>query len=1363
VTEETPQAPRALSSRRRRLAIWLGGSAAALLAVFVLVVFVLPTPVARYVIESQLEELGIRHDGIDTVEIDLWNSQVHAGPVRFHSGEADQGQIGETGFDYSFGALFEGRAFIQTFRLSGVDLRITRLEDGAIEVNGVNLQQLGGGEAEEEVAAETPAEEEGEGFGFGVESFEFTDSQLVFQDVSGGILTIELEQLTLDRLQTWTPEQPTAFSLTGRLNDMVLNFDGTVTPLADPLLVTFHSRVQGITLERISRFIGPTGLAREEGEVSTDVSYDYAIYKDGRIDGSVEGTYSFQGFEIATAEGDTVSLPEAVLKIGMSQALKADGSVTAQGEAKLTGAPLAVSSSTGDSLRIGSLDFSIEELDFAKGTETRRRLLGGDEAPAGAGAKTGRVPTIVDLMIGWARELGTEVLNHQLDIHGEPSLVLKDGEIRLAARDGDPGHQVRFDSLSVDLGEVVTEAFDLGVEVSSPLEAVIAGLSHATGDGRISTAADELRLSSDAVRFDASVEETALVFDLALALRRISASGTDSGSVNVESLTLTTPQYTIRETPTDQVAEGDVSATFQALSASLTGPDGATRFQSSGLSVALAPFSLAGKQGEAARFGGSLEIQDITLNREGESPLDLSLATARSDFDQFQVAPLTAEAAFEGGVTTRLSDLRLASGVPGQTMTFELASLENVLEGLSAGGFDSETPQVALASRTTLSDLKAQLNLAEDAGAESLDLELAALENVLEGLNASGFTGDDPQLSLASRTTLSDLKAELSLPAGAAAETVNLQLTSLENELEGLDARGFTGETPQVSLASRTTLSDLKAELSLPDGAAAETVNLQLTSLENELEGLDARGFTGADPQLSLASRTTLNDLKAQLSLPGGESAEAALASFEAPLSEIALDGDRVSAKGALEFSGFSAASQGELPQSLDIASLSITGLSGDSAEGATAGSIALGEVVAKLALPGAADETADEVTPAAGEAATAEAPPEGPKESPVAGLDRRFAVDSFSVAPGSRIEITDNSVEPPLQANIRVERLTAGPIDTAAPETRTDLTLALTANENSKVELQGWAAPLKARPDFELASNIEGLSLTALSPYAAKAVGVNVESGALTAKADARAAESALGGKIDLRINDLFVTPLTEAEAEKLKAEIGLPVGFAVSILKNRDGVIAFGLPLSGTVEDPQVDYSEAINKAISGAMASVFPTNWFGPDGNTFKMQPAVFAPGTSELTLEGMEVADEMGELFTEKPGISIRACGRAGRADLVALRDDVPEGEGDTVMPAGAPAADAPASGPDAAPQDGAPQDAATAALPPATEKDIAAPNDQEIQALLALATERGLAVRKYLEAKHGVDPGKIPECRTAYSIEDGKPPRAEFQF
>ncbi len=1208
----TPSPPKA--SRRRRLATRLGIGAGALLVLFVLVVFVLPTPLARYVIESQLEDLGIQHDGIDTVDIDLWNSEVRAGPVTFRSGEAQDGQIGETGFDYSFGELFEGHAFVQTFYLRGVDIYVARLENGAIEINGINLQDLAASDAES--AAPEEEEEEGAGFGYGGESFEFSDSRLVFEDLSGGTLTMELDRLTLERLRSWTPEEPTSFTFEGRLNEIEISLDGTIVPLGDPLEFTLNSRTKGITLDRVARFIGPTGLARQSGSVDSEVSYDYEIHRDGRVAGTVDGSYRFNGFDVATETGETVSLDEAILKVDLIQELRPDGSASARGQLNLTGGRLLFSNQPGDALEVGALEFTLDSLDLEKGAEKRERLWQAVEAAEASASEA--APSIVELLIGWARKLGQDALLHHLSLDAQPAVTLQEVLLRTAARDGQPSQELRFDEASLRLGDVASEAFNAGWRAKGALDTVISGLRVALQDGSAEATLAALRVDSQAIDFNVTRQETKLVFDLAVGLEKLAAKDGRGGALDLSRLSLATDGFEIGETAEREDASGPVALGLEGLAATLTGEDGDLALRGESLALNLSPLTLAGKQGEAGRVTGSLELKGLSLERDGETPLTFSLAETRSELQDISVAPLDAQAVVEGGLATSLSGIALTAGKDTEAVSLSLETLENQVTGLRAAGFDSETPSVTLANETGLS-------------------------------------------------------------------------------------------------------------------------------------GLTAR-----------------------LPLPGGESVEATVASLQAPLSELGYSEGNVLAKGAVEVSGIAARTGGEAAQTLDLASLSIAGLDGDSAQGVAVERIALGRLDAKLALPlpgraaAATTETAD-ATPAPAETGTQPEAGTEPAatESGAAGpprFDRQFKLGEFTLAPGSTVEITDRSVEPPLQASVTLEELKAGPIDTAAPETHTDLALALSVNEASKIRLQGWAAPLKAKPDFELTSDVEGLALPVLSSYAAKATGMNIESGDLFAGITAKSAAGDLDGAIDLKIDDLFVTPLDDEQAEKLKADIGLPVGFAVSILKDSEGVIAFNLPLGGTVEAPEVDYSEAVDKAISGAMASVFPTNWFGPDGNTFEMQPAPFAPGTAELTAAGMEVADQMGDIFANKPGISIRACGRAGRADLVALRggdpEDLPELSDDTVVPAGAPA-DRDSS------EAEVPAEAVAALQPPdkgiAPAMDVAAPSDQEVEALLGLATERGTAVRKYLEAKYGIAPDQIPECRTAYSIEDGKPPRAEFQF
>ena len=87
-----------------------------------LVVFVLPSPIARYVVSRQLDSLGISHQGDETIVVDLWNRQAHIGPMELSAGEEEPAKIGMVDVTYSLANIFKGRALIETFTLSGIDI-----------------------------------------------------------------------------------------------------------------------------------------------------------------------------------------------------------------------------------------------------------------------------------------------------------------------------------------------------------------------------------------------------------------------------------------------------------------------------------------------------------------------------------------------------------------------------------------------------------------------------------------------------------------------------------------------------------------------------------------------------------------------------------------------------------------------------------------------------------------------------------------------------------------------------------------------------------------------------------------------------------------------------------------------------------------------------------------------------------------------------------------------------------------------------------------------------------------------------------------------------------------------------------------
>ncbi len=187
------------------------------------------------------------------------------------------------------------------------------------------------------------------------------------------MVTIDLERLTLEGLRSWAPDEPTAFTLEGWVNEMQLSLDGTLLSLHEPLRVTLNSRINDITIDRIARFVGPTGLEREGGSVDSEVHYDFTIHGDGRVEGTVDGVYNFADFEIATAAGETATLGKAVLQVDLEQERLADGSFAAAGRLRLEAAPVSFSDAAGDSMEVASLELIFGDLDPSERDSSPRR------------------------------------------------------------------------------------------------------------------------------------------------------------------------------------------------------------------------------------------------------------------------------------------------------------------------------------------------------------------------------------------------------------------------------------------------------------------------------------------------------------------------------------------------------------------------------------------------------------------------------------------------------------------------------------------------------------------------------------------------------------------------------------------------------------------------------------------------------------------------------------------------------------------------------------------------------------------------------------------------------------------------------
>ena len=311
-----------MSKRKRLAAIVL----VALVLLGLMVSFA-PRYIARHLVASQLDELGIEYQGVDTLNINPWTREVWLGPVRLGSGSDDPAQLGELGLSFRLKPLVNRRVSFDRVLLRGVDIVVTRGQDGEVALNGIPLSRfISPPEAQVEVAVEAPA------WGAGAEVIELRDSRLIFVDRRRGDLEVEVERLTLREFETWKPDRPGLFELVAKVNDVQLNWSGEARPFADNVTLSIDSRTQDASLPKIMRFTGPWGLDRREGSYDAALKYEMTLFDSGRIEGHTQGSLGIEAVDYQRSGDFELKLERADLELDVRYSLSESGDFAMQGQ-----------------------------------------------------------------------------------------------------------------------------------------------------------------------------------------------------------------------------------------------------------------------------------------------------------------------------------------------------------------------------------------------------------------------------------------------------------------------------------------------------------------------------------------------------------------------------------------------------------------------------------------------------------------------------------------------------------------------------------------------------------------------------------------------------------------------------------------------------------------------------------------------------------------------------------------------------------------------------------------------------------------------------------------------------------------------
>jgi outer membrane protein OmpA-like peptidoglycan-associated protein len=335
-------------------------------------------------------------------------------------------------------------------------------------------------------------------------------------------------------------------------------------------------------------------------------------------------------------------------------------------------------------------------------------------------------------------------------------------------------------------------------------------------------------------------------------------------------------------------------------------------------------------------------------------------------------------------------------------------------------------------------------------------------------------------------------------------------------------------------------------------------------------------------------------------------------------------------------------------PTFLQVGKLAVTGLACDIVIEAD-GMVNLRRVVGKPAPPEGEKEEAEEQTAAADAppAAAAPAPP-----APETNEKVPISIDALTLE-GGRIGLADHFIKPNYAATLMdLGGSVTGLSTEEGSVAQLDLSGRLTSS--SPLRITGRVNPLAATAFADVTASFRDIDLPPFTPYSGKYAGYTIARGTLTMELKYKLENRKLAAE-----NKLLVDQFEFGEKVESKDATKLPVRLAVSLLRDKDGLIDLDLPIEGSLDDPKFRLGKVILHVIGNLIgkAATAPFALLGRvlgGGKGEEFSSVDFAAGHDALDDASRKKLDALAKALNQRPTLKLKATGRVSGEDPEALR-------------------------------------------------------------------------------------------------------------
>jgi hypothetical protein len=252
-----------------------------------------------------------------------------------------------------------------------------------------------------------------------------------------------------------------------------------------------------------------------------------------------------------------------------------------------------------------------------------------------------------------------------------------------------------------------------------------------------------------------------------------------------------------------------------------------------------------------------------------------------------------------------------------------------------------------------------------------------------------------------------------------------------------------------------------------------------------------------------------------------------------------------------------------------------------------------------------------------------------------------------------AKLDFTDLSLRPQFAAKMYELNGVVNGLSSSRTS-RSQVELDGRVDEFGLVRIRGELNPFAPSNNTDVNLVFRNVDMVPGSPYTMKFAGYKIAEGKLSVDLQYQVRNGQLEGA-----NQIVIDKLTLGERVDSPDALKLPLEFAIAILKDSDGRIELGVPISGNLNDPQFSYGAIIWKAIGNLLTRIVtaPFRALGAllGGGGEKLEAIDFDPGSDRLLPPEREKLKQVAQLLARRTQLKLSVPGQYSEvADGAALR-------------------------------------------------------------------------------------------------------------